>query len=879
MQLNHGNKITIILGIALLFASHVFCQKKYEFPFQDPALCYEERVNDLVDRMTIEEKISQLFNSASAIERLHVPEYNWWNEALHGVARAGKATVFPQAIGLAASFNQPLLFEIATAISDEARAKHHYFKQHNIHSIYTGLTFWSPNINIFRDPRWGRGQETYGEDPYLTGRMAVSFIKGLQGNDLHYLKTIATAKHYAVHSGPEFSRHQDNVFVNDRDLYATYLPAFRAAVQEANVQSVMCAYNRFRDQPCCGSNLLLNTILRQQFKFKGYVVSDCGAISDFYSVKSHHVVGSVSEAWGWSLSSGTDLNCEDSKSFIPSNIDSAIDAGIINVKDVDVSLHRLFKARFMLGLFDPEEMVSYNKIPVSVVGDKAHVDLSLRSAEQAIVLLKNDGILPFKNVKNIALIGPNANNLQVLLGNYNGLPIDPATPLKALQEKMGVAHIFYSAGTPIVNNVYVNLETIPGRNLFHIEKGKKIRGLKGEYFSTTHFLGIASISRVDSAIDFYWPFSPLNGKVEDTFSVRWSGLLIPTISGDYVFGGNVLVKVNQEPVKGGKIFLEAGKEYSLIAELSVEPFWWGNTVEPTATLSWVNTTTDYQKQSMEAAAQSDIIIFCGGISPQLEGEEMPLEIDGFAHGDRTHINLPAVQEELLKKLKATGKKIVYVNFSGSAVALNWESENLSAILQAFYPGEQGGRALVNILFGQTNPSGRLPITFYKTIHDLPPFKDYKMAGRTYRYFKGDPLYPFGYGLSYSRFLYRNFHLPNQVACGDSIAADVEVYNQGPLDGEEVVQIYVSQTDTSFESPLRSMAGFKRVFLKAGESRIVSMTIQASQLAIINHSFKSEIVPGKLNIYVGGRQPDKKSQEEKTVLRQQITLTGSSYALP
>ncbi len=428
MNRNLSCAISLLLTLGCIQAHS---QQKYQYPFQDPAIAIDLRVSDLIARMTLEEKANQLFNAAPAIPRLGVPAYNWWNESLHGVARAGKATVFPQAIGLAATFDEALMFKVATAVSDEARAKHHDFVRNNVRSIYTGLTFWTPNINIFRDPRWGRGQETYGEDPYLTGRMAVNFIKGLQGNDPKYFKTIATAKHYAVHSGPEFTRHIENTFVNDRDLYETYLPAFKASVKEANVQSVMCAYNRFRDKPCCGSDYLLSNILRNEFGFAGYVVSDCGAITDFYKKENHHVVQTPSQAWGWAIAAGTDLNCEECPAFVKDHLDSAVQTGILNEKDINTSLTRLFKARFKLGMFDPDDQVPYSKIPMSVVGSEEHLKLAQQAAEKSLVLLKNIGVLPLKNVRKVALIGPNADNPVNLIGNYAGLPVNPSTPLDA----------------------------------------------------------------------------------------------------------------------------------------------------------------------------------------------------------------------------------------------------------------------------------------------------------------------------------------------------------------------------------------------------------------------------------------------------------------
>jgi len=869
--------IVIIAGYTLfLFNTTALAQKKFDYPFQNPALTVDERLLDVISRMTLQEKFSQLFEQAVAIDRLGIPAYTWWNEALHGVARAGRATVFPQAIGMAATFDENLMLRIGTAISDEGRAKHNFFLQNNVRSIYTGLTFWSPNINIFRDPRWGRGQETYGEDPLLTGQLAVQFIKGLQGNDPKYFKTIATAKHYAVHSGPEFSRHVDNIFVNDRDLYDTYLPAFKAAIQQGNVQSVMCAYNRFRDKPCCGSDLLLSNILRNRFGFSGYVVSDCGAISDFYTKNAHHVVETPSQAIGWSLASGTDLNCEESKAFLQDKFDSAVNAGVINEKDINISLSRLFRARFMLGLFDPEEQVPFAKISMSVVGDEKHLQLSLEAAEKSLVLLKNNGILPLKNVKKIALIGPNADNESMQLGNYNGQPIKPVTVLKALQNKLGKTNVIYTPGCAMVPGVFTNLSVINYANLFHMENGKLKNGLKAEYFSNDSLAGKADITRIDSSISFYWLKSPIHQLVEETFSARWSGVLIPTESGKYLFGGNLQLTINKQPVPVEGIALEKGKQYQLEAKLVVAPFWWANTIEPTATLSWVNTTIDYSTQALRAAAQSDVIIFCGGISPNLEGEEMPLETDGFSHGDRTHINLPGIQEELLKELQKTGKPIVYINFSGSAIALNWEAANLPAIVQAFYPGEASGTAITRLLFGQINPSGRLPVTFYKSVKDLPDFKDYKMEGRTYRYFKGMPLYEFGFGLSYTTFKYNNLKLPESIPTGSDVKLVVEVTNTGKMAGEEVVQVYTSHPGELKYAPIRTLVSFKRVFLKAGETKQVEITIKAAQLAITDDSFDQVVKAGKLIISAGGKQPDKAGVESGSNVEAVVTLAGKDF---
>lgn len=765
------------------------------------------------------------------------------------------------------------MFRVADVISDEARAKHHHFAKNNVRSIYTGLTFWTPNINIFRDPRWGRGQETYGEDPFLTGRMGVNFINGLQGNDPKYLKTVATAKHYAVHSGPEFTRHTDNIFVNDRDLYDTYLPAFEMVVKEAKVQSVMCAYNRFRDKPCCGSDLLLSNILRNKFGFDGYVVSDCGAITDFYQKKAHDLVETPEQAWGWAIASGTDLNCEESKSFIRNHLDSAIRIGMINESDINVSLKRLLKARFMLGMFDPEDQVPFTKIPLSVVGSEKHLKLSQEAAEKSLVLLKNNGILPLKNVKKVALIGPNADNFAILIGNYNGEPVRPVTPLKALREKLGDRNVYYSAGCPIVPGIFTNHEIIGAEYLFHTENGKLKPGLKAEYFDEPKFKGEPKLMKVDNTVNFYWTNSPMNGMIEDQFSVRWSGILIPKKSGMYMFGGNVKVKINDKAADSKGEILEKGKQYTIQAEINVESSPWKNSIEPSAILAWVDASRDFRKEALEAASKADMVIFCGGISADLEGEEMPLEIDGFSHGDRTHINLPKVQEDLLADLHKTGKPVVYVNFSGSAMALNWENENLPAIVQAFYPGEATGTALTRLLFGEFNPSGRLPITFYKNVNDLPTFDNYSMENRTYRYFKGAPLFPFGYGLSYSTFAYSNMEAPAVAKVGSDIEAKVNVTNTGKMEGEEVVQLYVSYKNKSIQKSIRDLKGFQRITLKAGETQTVKFSLCANDLSIVDNEGNSVSAEGDIEISLGGGQPSNELITANKAIQKVITLSG------
>lgn len=855
MKFNFASLTWLLL---LSISANSFSQNTAKLPYKNTQLSIDDRVEDLVSRMTLPEKVTQLFNQAAPVERLGVPAYNWWNECLHGVARAGTATVFPQAIGLSATFDQDLMFRVGDAISDEARAKHNFFVANNVRSIYTGLTFWTPNINIFRDPRWGRGQETYGEDPFLTGRLAVNFIKGLQGNDPKYLKTVATAKHYAVHSGPEATRHSDNIFVSDRDLYDTYLPAFKAVIREANVQSVMCAYNSFRDKPCCGNDVLLSNILRNRFGFNGYVVSDCGAISDFYTQRAHHIVPTSTQAWGWSLSTGTDLNCEGSRNFLVNNLDSAIRVGMINESDINTSVRRLFKARFMLGMFDPDDQVAYSKIPFSVVGCEKHLKLSQEAAEKSYVLLKNTGILPLKNVKKIALIGPNANNYAILIGNYNGIPVHPVTPLKAFREKLGSKNVNYTPGCPIVPGVYTDKEIIGADILFHNENGGLKAGLKGEYFANTKFEGTPKMVQIDSKIDFNWMKSPVSNMIEDQFAVRWSGVLMPKKAGTYQFGGNVKLKIDGKMADAKGVLLEKGKKYEIIAELQVNSSSAVNSIEPSASLSWAETTRNYHKEALDAAAKADVIIFCGGISSGLEGEEMRLVIDGFSHGDRTHINLPKIQEDLLMDLQKTGKPIVYVNFSGSAIALNWEDQNLPAIVQGFYPGETTGTALTRLLFGEYNPSGRLPVTFYKSEKDIPDFSNYDMQGRTYRYFKGTPLYPFGFGLSYTTFEYSNLKVDEKTKTASTVNVTVDVKNTGKLDGEEVVQIYVSNKTAKSVVPIVALKGFQRVSLKKGEQKTVRLTLTPEDFSVTNSDARQVEEPGTFELSVGGGQPGKNS---------------------
>lgn len=841
----------IIISLSCNERSKEIKPKSYEFAFQDTSLTIEARVNDLISRLTMEEKIYQLFNDAPAIERLGIASYNWWNEALHGVARAGNATVFPQAIALASTWDEQLMLSVASAISDEARAKHHDFVKKGVRDIYTGLTFWSPNINIFRDPRWGRGQETYGEDPYLTGRMAVNFINGLQGDDPKYLKSIATAKHYAVHNGPEESRHRDNFDVSERDLHETYLAAFKMTVKEANVQSVMCAYNRFRDVPCCGSGLLLQEILRDQYGFEGYVVTDCGAVSDFFEEGRHDYAETASEAWAMALAAGTDLNCENNATFIKDNPLKAIKEGIIDSADVDRSLTRLFTARFKLGLFDPLEGQDFAQIPISIVGSEAHKKLALKAAEKSMVLLKNDGILPLKGSAKIALIGPNANNQDILIGNYNGTPIDPVSPLKAFNQRYPDGRIKYAQGCQLAEGIFGSMESIPENTLFHLKAGKLLPGLEASYYSNTRFEGDPGLVRIENKFSQGWETNPVSGVLNEAFSVKWSGILVPKIKGEYRFGGNVSVKINGIEYTSESVEFEIGKRYTIEAEYALNRNWWNNLLSQEADLNWMNVSRNLKEEALQIAQSSEVIVFCGGISPRLEGEEMSMKLEGFANGDRTDLELPKAQKELLKELKKLGLPIIYINFSGSAIALNWEKENANAIIQAFYPGESTGTALTNLLYGDSNPSGRLPVTFYKSSSQLPDFLSYAMKGRTYKYFEGEVLYPFGHGESYTSFSYSDLKVSEDLSIAKDIFIECTIANTGDFDGREVVQVYLSNKDASVPVAQSKLVAFKSIYLKKGVSSRVRFKLSPEAFSIIDKEGNRVIEGGKFLIHIGG----------------------------
>lgn len=859
-------------------------QSSLKFMYQDTNLPLEERVSLLVSEMTLEEKIAQLLYTAPAIERLGVPAYNWWNEALHGVARAGYATVFPQSITIAASWDQNLMYRVADVISDEARAKHHEMVRRGKRGIYQGLTFWSPNINIFRDPRWGRGHETYGEDPFLTGKMGAEFVKGLQGNHPEYLKTVATAKHYAVHSGPEPLRHEFNARVSERDLYETYLPAFRTLIVDGKAHSVMCAYNQFRDHPAC-ANPYLYRILREDWGFNGYIVSDCWAISDFFTFQGYS--RNAAEASALAVKVGTDLNCGSSYA----KLGDAVKEGLIDESDLDVAVGRLMEARFRLGMFDPEEKVPYARIPFSVNISDIHRTLAREAARKSIVLLKNENnILPLsKELKTIAVIGPNADNQEALLGNYNGIPKNPVTILQGLRNKLEPrVKILHAEGSHLADEIH-NLHPVPSVYL-QTDDGKQ--GVKGEYFANAELKGPPAFVRVDDNIDFYWEsHSPAPQLPDDDFSIRWTGYLLPPVTGIYQIGswgmptlevwleGERLMHHNSEHHgyhKEKPVMLEAGKKYKIVYEYRN---WYG---DGDVRLLWTMPDADMKEHALDIARKSDLVVMVLGLSPRLEGEEMPVRVDGFDGGDRTNLDLPRVQEDLLKAVVATGKPIVLVLLNGSALSVNYAAGHADAILTAGYPGQEGGNAVADVLTGDYNPAGRLPVTYYKSVDQLPPFEEYDMKERTYRYFTGEPLYPFGFGLSYTNFAYSELKVPPSVAAGQPVKVSVKVTNTGQREGEEVVQLYITDEKASTPRPLRQLEGFKRISLKPGASELVEFTLEPRQLSIINNREQRVIEPGWFTVAAGGKQPGFTGHADATttdVETGRFRVTGREFVFP
>ncbi|HOW10392.1 MAG TPA: glycoside hydrolase family 3 C-terminal domain-containing protein [Bacteroidales bacterium] len=875
----------LTLSVIILFSmglTAIAQQHETIYPFRNPSLAVEDRVADLISRMTLKEKADQLLYTAPAIPRLGIPSYNWWNEALHGVARAGYATVFPQSITIANSWDEGLMFNVASAISDEARAKYHEFQRRGKTGIYQGLTFWSPNINIFRDPRWGRGHETYGEDPFLTGRLGYQYVKGMQGDDPKYLKTVATAKHYAVHSGPEPLRHEFNAKVSEVDLRETYLPAFRTLVVDAGVYSVMGAYNMFRDFPCC-ANPILYGILRNEWGFKGYIVSDCWAISDFYRFTK--VAKDAAEAAAQAVKAGTDLECGvDYKNLV-----TAIERGLLNEDDINTAVKRVFTARFRLGMFDPDNMVPYAQIPYFVNCSDYNNSLARLAANKSVVLLKNSAnTLPLsKNIKSIAVIGPNADNFESLIGNYNGIPKDPVTVLRGIKNKLSPeTKILYAEGSDLAEPVH-NLTVIPSRYL-QTPDGKQ--GAVGEYFNNRDMKGEPLFTRIDDNIDFYWEhLSPRADMPDDDFGIKWTTYLVAPETGTFYLGswGSSGYEIL---INGEKFISYRGEHHAFHVEKAIdlregekykiEVFYKNYAGDADMKLLWCRPRTRLVEKAVAAAKEADAVVLVLGLSQRLEGEEMPIKIEGFSGGDRTSLDLPAVQEHLFDAIEATGKPVIVVLTNGGALSVNKVQEKADAVLLAGYGGQQGGNAVADVLFGDYNPAGRLPVTYYKSVDQIPAFENYDMTGKTYRFFTKEPLYPFGYGLSYTTFAYNNLSLPEKAAAGEKVNVSVTVTNTGSLEGDEVVQLYLTDEKASTPRPVRQLEGFKRITLKPGESRIVEFSLDPRQFSMINNKNRRVIEPGYFTISVGGKQPGFKGYLDPQftqVVTGRIRLTGKEVS--
>jgi beta-glucosidase len=868
-------KITTL--IVLIISCYCLAQEKDKFRFQNTKLSFEERVNDLVSQLTLEEKVSQMLNSAPAITRLGIPAYDWWNETLHGVARTPfKTTVYPQAIAMAATFDKNSLFKMADYSALEGRAIYNKaVAAGRTNERYLGLTYWTPNINIFRDPRWGRGQETYGEDPYLTSVLGDSFVKGLQGDDPKYLKAAACAKHYAVHSGPESLRHTFNVDVTPYELWDTYLPAFKKLVTESKVAGVMCAYNAFRTQPCCASDILMTDILRNQWKFDGYVTSDCWAIDDFF--KNHKTHPDAESASADAVFHGTDIDCgtDAYKALV-----QAVKNGKISEQQIDISVKRLFMIRFRLGMFDPVEMVKYAQTPASVLESTVHQQHALKMARQSMVLLRNEkNVLPLnKNLKKIVVLGPNADNSISILGNYNGTPSKLTTVLQGIKEKAGPnTEIVYEKAVNFTNDtllVYQNL-----KNQYAYE-GKQ--GFKAEYFNNKNLSGEPEAVRTEPEINNFWQegevviknikANQFSARYTTNFTAEKDGSVTFELSADdgyrFLIDGKEVINAwerNRWGEKTFKLITKKNTVYKLVLE-----YWQGEGKANIALNTGNFEKTDFKK-IVDNHKDADAFIYVGGISPQLEGEEMPVNFPGFSGGDRTSILLPKVQTELMKALKTSGKPVVFVMMTGSAIAIPWEAENIPAILNAWYGGQATGNAVSDILFGDYNPAGRLPVTFYKSDSDLSAFVDYSMDNKTYRYFKGDPLYGFGYGLSYTSFKYDQLQVPSKIKKGQSVSIYVRITNTGKSEGEEVAQLYIINQNPSVKAPLKSLKGFERLNLKSGESKTINFTLSPEDLSLITTEGVLKQSSGKIKLAIGGCQPDEKNEIKNNIVTQIIQI--------
>jgi beta-glucosidase len=836
-----------------------------DLPFRNPDLPIDQRVHDLLGRLSVQEKIGLLGMKNPAIPRLGIPAYHWWNEGLHGYARSGTATVFPQAIALAATWDPDLEHKIADVISTEARVKNNQAiaKNKGDTAIYQGLTIWSPNVNIFRDPRWGRGQETYGEDPFLTGRMAVAFVEGLQGDDPHYLKTVATVKHFCVHSGPEELRHKFDAAVSERDLHETYLPAFEAGIREGHAQSLMSAYNAVNGVPMPANKPLLTDLLRGEWGFTGAVVGDVDTVGDIFGRGSHHYVDSAAEASALAIKAGNDLCSGSTYSALP----DALKRGLCTEADIDLALRRLLTLRFKLGQFDPPERVPYRSIPDSELDSPAHAQLALQAAREALVLLKNDGSLPWdvKSIKTLAVLGPTADDHSALVGNYNGTPSHPITILDGLRkrlEPLGVK-VDYSAAIPLVNGFRENGHALPDGVLF-TSADRKTAGLCGEVFDNATFSGQPTATRTDAQVNFSWQGGKdVAGIPAHNAHLRWTGVLVPDKTGDYAlaitFVGVAQLYLDDKAIAGevkagdpgsvrtrsAGVHLEAGHAYAIKIEFNQGE----SDSTGRITLGWRG--PGDLDAALAQAAVADHIILTLGITPGLEGEEMKISADGFSHGDRTSVLLPQVQRDLIDKVAALHKPFIVVLTNGSPLSFDVTKPN--GVLDAWYYGESGGQAVAEAIVGDINPGGHLPLTFYKSDSDLPAFTDYSMKNRTYRYFTGTPLFPFGYGLSFTTFQYENVA---STMDDKTIKLDVKVKNTGSRDGDAVVQVYANAVHPPVSMPREWLVGFARHHLAAGESGDVSIGVPRDRLRRWDdHAHHFVVDPGSYQFRIGSSSAD------------------------
>jgi beta-glucosidase len=855
---------TVVFLVAVFGAAQLWSQEKPAY--LNTSLPPEQRAADLVHRMTVEEKVTQLVNQSRAVPRLNIPTYDWWSEASHGVANTSGITEYPNPTALAATFDTDNIHKMAIQIGTEGRIKNaQAVRKNGGHSnIFEGLDFWAPNINIFRDPRWGRGQETFGEDPFLTSRMGVAYVTGMQGNDPKYYRVISTPKHFAVHSGPEPSRHTDDVKVSKHDELDTYLPAFRATVTEAKAGSVMCAYNSINGQPACVNEFLLQDQLRGKWHFQGYVVSDCEAVVNIF--RDHHFTKTQAEASALALQRGMDNECidfgkvTDDHDYKPYY--DAYKQGILKESDIDKALVRLYTARMKLGMFDPPEMVPYTKIDEKELDSPEHRAMALKLGNEAIVLLKNDGTLPLKKNAKIAVIGPLADQTKYLLGNYNGTPSHTVSLMEGLKAEFPDAQITFVPGTQFLRS---DGEPVPASVLSNLEGAP---GMTATFSSGNPFeRKFAALTRQEvKTVDLKPADVPAEAAGKHPLLVEWTGLITPSESGEYTIGikfqggfGRVFVDGQQiaqgwagesdVTTKTGRVHLEQGKKTAL--KVDYGQF---NEGPVSAQLIWSKYDPTPSPEAIEAAKNADVVVAVLGITSELEGEEMPVNEEGFKGGDRTSLNLPKPEQALLEAVSATGKPVVLVLAGGSALAVNWANEHVNAILDGWYPGEEGGTAIAQTLSGKNNPAGRLPVTFYTGVDQLPDFKDYSMKGRTYRYFEGKPLYPFGYGLSYTTFAYKGLVMPKTVKAGEPLVASVTVTNTGKVEGDEVAQLYLS-FPTVPGAPLRALRAFKRVHLKPGESQKVRFDLKDRDLSMVSEAGEPIIADGKYSVSIGGGQPN------------------------